>query len=194
MTLRVLRARIGAVCMVLALFASIDASAAPVNKFATTTQVRGTPLILNGSGTRYRAVFKVYDVGMYTTAKVGTPEEVIALAGPKRLNFIALRDLDTTDVGLGFVKTMRMNATPEQMLRHTPEINRLIEIFSTRSKVLAGQSFAMEYVPGIGTTFFIMNEAQGAPVGDAEFFAMVLNIWLGPSPADPLLKDALLSR
>jgi hypothetical protein len=31
-------------------------------------------------------------------------------------------------------------------------------------------------------------------VGDAEFFGMVLKIWVGPSPADSNLKDALLGN
>ena len=50
----------------------------------------------------------------------------------------------------------------------------------------------MEFVPGKGTQFYITGKPQGDPVGDAEFFAMVLKIWFGPSPADNLLKDALL--
>jgi hypothetical protein len=39
-----------------------------------------------------------------------------------------------------------------------------------------------------------MGKAQGEPVGDAEFFAMVLRIWVGTSPADAALKEALLGR
>jgi hypothetical protein len=50
----------------------------------------------------------------------------------------------------------------------------------------------MEHVPGKGTTFFIQDQPQGAPVGDPEFFGMVLRIWVGESPADHLLKKALL--
>jgi hypothetical protein len=68
----------------------------------------------------------------------------------------------------------------------------LIEIFSGKAKLSAGDTFAMEFVPGKGTTFFIQGQAQGAPIGDAEFFSMVLRIWIGPVPADFKLKDALL--
>lgn len=50
----------------------------------------------------------------------------------------------------------------------------------------------MEFVPGKGTSFFIGQDVQGAPVGDTEFFRMMLSIWLGQQPADFLLKDALL--
>ena len=48
------------------------------------------------------------------------------------------------------------------------------------------------FVPGKGTSFFIAEQLQGAPVGGAEFFRMVLGILLGSVPADFMLKDALL--
>jgi hypothetical protein len=50
----------------------------------------------------------------------------------------------------------------------------------------------MEYLPGKGTTFYIEGQPQGAPLGDAEYFGMVLRIWLGSVPVDHQLKEALL--
>jgi len=35
---------------------------------------------------------------------------------------------------------------------------------------------------------------EGAPIKEPEFYAALMKIWLGNSPADPLLKDALLGR
>lgn len=169
-------------------------AAPPGTAFPASTQVEGTALTLNGAGTRHKAIFKVYDMAMYTSRKVSTPEEATTLPGPKRLDFTALRELSSTDIGLAFVQGMRANATREQTQRHLAATARLIEIFSSRSKLMPGDRFGMQFVPGKGTTFTIMGEPQGAPVGDAEFFTMVLNIWLGPSPAEPLLKDALLGQ
>ena len=148
--------------------------------------------MLQGAGTRYRAIFKVYDMALYLPRKVRTADEVLAAKGPVRLSFVALRDLPGTDLGLSFIKGLSANATPEQIRRHTPASNRLVEIFSGRSKLVEGDTFAMEYVPGQGTTFFIQGQPQGAPVGDAEYFGMILRIWLGQSPADPMLKEALV--
>lgn len=171
------------------------AQAAPTStKFEPMLQVQGTPLLLNGAGTRFKAIFKVYDLGLYTSKKVGTPEELLALPGPKRLQFTALRDLPGTDLGRLFIKGMSENSPKEMVQKHTLSATRLIEIFSGRSKMAAGETFAMEFVPGKGTTFYIMGQPQGEPVGDAEFFAMVLKIWVGDAPADHLLKAALLGR
>ena len=169
-------------------------AASPGTHFEPTLQLQGTRLQLNGAGTRFRSIFKVYDLALYTTRKVGTAEELLALPGPKKLQFTALRELPGTDLGRLFVKGMSENATREQATRHTLSTTRLIEIFSGKSKLMAGDSFAMEYVPGKGTQFVIQGQPQGEPVGDAEFFSMVLNIWFGSSPADRALKDALLGR
>jgi hypothetical protein len=160
--------------------------------FPPTQVVQGTTLSINGMGTRYRAIFKVYDLALYTPAKVSTPEALIAQPGPKRLNFVALRDVPGTDLGLAFIKGLNSNSPPEQVQKHAASSTRLIEIFSGKPKLSSGDTFAMEYVPGKGTTFFIQGQPQGTPVGDAEFFSMVLRIWVGPVPADFKLKDALL--
>ena len=71
-------------------------------------------------------------------------------------------------------------------------MSRLIEVFSVRSRMAPGGTFAMEFHPDKGTVFFLENQQQGAAVGDAEFFNMALKIWVGGSPVEPLLKDALL--
>ena len=158
--------------------------AAPTSStFEPTQVVQGTTLKLNGAGTRYKVVFRLYDLALYTQSKVSTPEELLALP-----------DLPGTDLGLVFIKGLSANSSPELVRKHTVSSNRLVEIFSGRSKLTAGDTFAMEYVPGKGTTFYIQGQAQGAPLGDAEYFGMVLKIWVGSSPADFKLKDALLGR
>lgn len=165
---------------------------AQTTKFEPSVQVQGTTLQLNGAGTRYKAIFKVYDLGLYTAQKVSTPDALIALPGPKRLQFTALRELPGTDLGRLFIKGLSDNSSKELVQKHAISSMRLIEIFSGKSKLVTGDSFAMEFVPGRGTQFYITGQPQGDPVGDAEFFGMVLRIWVGPSPADSSLKDALL--
>lgn len=175
--------------------AALQVQAASVSStFVPTHVVQGTTLSVNGMGTRYRAIFKVYDLALYTQSKVTTPEALLALPGPKRLSFVALRDMPGTDLGLAFIKGLNSNSSPELVQKHTASSTRLIDIFSGKPKLVNGDTFAMEYIPGKGTTFYIQGQPQGAPVGDAEFFSMVLKIWVGPAPADFKLKDALLGQ
>jgi hypothetical protein len=174
-------------------------NAAPPPSAATTTTgfakqvtVAGSTLQLNGSGTRYKVFFKVYNMAMYTASKVSTPQDALAMRTPIRLHFVALRELPGSDLGVLFLRAMKDNSPPELINKHAASTNRLIEIFSERAKIAPGESFSMDLVPGKGTTFYIQDVAQGAPVGNDEFSAMVLKIWLGQDPADNKLKEALL--
>lgn len=193
---RAARAPFAAVALVLAcVLVAAEATAAPTaTVFPTTVDVQGSKLQLNGAGTRRRGVFKGYDLALYTARKVGTPEDLIALPGPKKLQFTALRELPGTELGRLFMKNMAENSPREIVQKHSLASLRLIDVFSGRAKVLPGESFAMEFVPGKGTTFYILGKPQGEPVGDAEFFAMVLKIWVGQQPVDSLLKEALLGQ
>lgn len=178
--------------MATGLFTGTAAQAASVNRFESTAQLLGTTLQLNGSGTRYRVMFRVYDLALYLPRKAGTAEAVVDMTGPKRLAFVALRDLPGTDLGLAFIKGLQANNSGDAVQRHATASTRLIEIFSGKAKLSNGDSFAMDYLPGKGTQFYILGQPQGAPVGDAEFFGMVLRIWLGPQAVDNALRDALL--
>jgi len=51
-------------------------------KFHQNVALAGSPLQLNGAGTRYKTIIKVYAVALYLPAKVNPPEDVLAAAGP----------------------------------------------------------------------------------------------------------------
>ena len=163
------------------------------SKFEPTVRAeQGQSLLLNGAGTRYRTVVRVYDLAMYLPRKSGNRDEVLGMAGPKRLEFMALRDIETGALGSSLIKGMRENSGSKEVGRHLVELGQLVEVASGRSTIRAGERFALEFVPGKGAVFSISGAPQGKPVGDAEFFRMILSIWLGDSAVEPLLRDALL--
>lgn len=179
-------------CLLGSLMGGIAQAAPTTTRFEPSVQLQDSTLQLNGTGTRYRVMFKVYDMALYAPRKASSAEALLAMPGPKRLAFTALREVSGTELGLAFIKGLQANSSKEQVQRHTPASTRLIEIFSGRAKLLPGDNFAMDFLPGKGTQFYIQGQPQGAPVGDAEFFGMVLRIWLGPQPVDAPLRDALL--
>jgi hypothetical protein len=156
--------------------------------------VAGSPLVLNGAGIRYKFVIKVYTAGLYLGAKASTPEAVLAAPGPKRMHVVMLRDIDANELGRLFTRGMQDNATKEDFVKSIPGTLRMADIFSAKKKLVAGESFSVDWVPGIGTTVLVNGKAQGDPVKEPEFFAGLLRIWLGPSPADRTLKEALLGH
>jgi hypothetical protein len=68
------------------------------------------------------------------------------------------------------------------------------EIFSAKKKLSNGESFSVEYVPNVGTSVLVNGKVMGEPIKEPEFFTGLLRIWLGKSPADNNLKDALLGQ
>ena len=162
-------------------------------KYEPSAEVGGQKLQLNGAGIRYKAIFKVYTAGLYLNAKAGTPEAVLANAGAKRLHIQMLRDIDGNELGKLFTKGMEDNASREEFAKAINGVLRMADIFATKKKLNSGENFSVEWQPGTGTVVFVNGtKVPGDAIKGPEFFNVLLKIWLGKSPADAQLKDALL--
>ena len=174
-----------------ALAATVDAAGV---KFEDTIDQRGTKLVLNGAGVRYKAVFKVYSAGLYLPKKANTTEEVLAMAGPKRISTTMLREIDSNELGKLFTRGVEDNAAKSEMSKLIPGLLRMGQVFSDQKKLVAGDSFTFEWVPGTGGVLTVKGKPQGEAFKEPEFFIALMRIWLGPNPADWKLKDALLGK
>jgi len=163
-------------------------------KFTNTLQVGNAKLQLNGAGVRYKVVFKVYAAALYLTEKVTTPEAVLAAPGPRHLQIVMLREIDANELGKLFTKGMEQNAPREEFSKSIAGIMRMSDIFSSRKKLVAGDAFAVEWVPGTGTVILVNGKPEGQPIKEPEFYSALMKIWFGKSPADQQLKDALLGK
>ena len=181
-----------------ALAITFSAAAATVDvggaKIEDAVDLQGSKLQLNGAGVRYRAVFKVYAAGLYVGKKVGTPEEVFAAAGPKRMSITLLRDIDSNELGKAFTKGFEENSSKSEMSKLIPGLIKMGQIFSDQKKMTVGENFTIDWIPGTGTIITVKGKQQGEPFKEPEFYAALMRIWLGPSPADFKLKDALLGK
>ena len=163
-------------------------------KFANTLQVGNARLQINGAGVRYKVVFKVYAAALYLTDKAATPEAVLASPGPRHLQIVMLREIDANELGRLFTKGMEQNAPREEFSKSIAGIMRMSDIFSSRKKLMPSESFAVEWVPGTGTVILVNGKPAAEPIREPEFYAALMKIWFGPSPADAQLKEALLGR
>ena len=171
--------------------ATIDVGGA---KLEDAADVRGSKLVLNGAGVRHKAVFKVYAAGLYLGKKVGTLEEVLANPGPKRMHITLLREIDSNELGKSFTTAFTDNASKAEMSKLIPGLIKMGQIFSDQKKLLTGESFTIDWIPGTGTVITVKGVIQGEPFKEPEFFNALMRIWLGPVPADWKLKDALLGK
>lgn len=163
-------------------------------KYPGTAAVGNANLQLNGAGIRYKAIFKVYTAGLYLGAKATTPEAVYAAPGVKRLHVVMLRDIDGNELGKLFTDGMRKNATREEFGKSIPGTLKLAEMFATRKKLVAGDSFSVDYVPGTGTVISLNGKVATEPIVEPVFFVAMMKIWLGAEPPDWQLKEALLGQ
>ena len=154
----------------------------------------GAKLQLNGAGTRYKAVFKVYTAGLYLAKKSGSTPDVLATQGPKRLTLTFVREIASEELGRLFIKGIKSNTPNEEYTRIVGSVMRMSQVFYEARKMKVGEVINMDWVPGKGTLITIRGVPVGDPFPEPEFYGALLRIWLGPDPADWQLKDALLGQ
>lgn len=163
-------------------------------KYEPTATVGNTKLQLNGAGVRYKFVVKVYTAGLYLKDKAASADQVIGAQGPRRMHIVMLREIDANELGKLFTKGMQDNASREEFAKSIPGTIKMGEIFAARKKLVAGDYFTLDYLPGSGTTISVNGKAASEPIKEPEFFNALMHIWLGRNPADAQLKDALLGK
>lgn len=163
-------------------------------KYEESVDLAGSKLQLNGAGTRYKAVFKVYTAGLYLGKKVTTTADAVATPGPKRLTLTFVREIGSEELGRLFIRGVKSNTPNEEYTRIVGSVMRMSQVFYEARKMKVGDVINMDWVPGKGTSITIRGVPVGEPFVEPEFYGALLRIWLGEDPADWQLKDALLGQ
>lgn len=156
--------------------------------------LHNSKLQLNGAGIRYKAIFKGFVAGLYLGRKAGTAEEVFADAGPKRMSITMLRSIDSKEFSKVFIKGFSDNAAKAQMSKLVPGLLKMGQLLSDQVQFVEGDTIVLDWIPGTGTILTVKGKVLGEPFKDVEFYQALIGIWLGPTPMDPKLKEALLGR
>jgi hypothetical protein len=162
-------------------------------KIPDSTTVGGTKLQLNGAGTRYKGPFKIYVADLYTTKKVQSLDELIAAPGSKRLTMTMLREIESGPFGKLLTRGVEDNVSKSEMSKLVPGLIRMGDIFTTIKVQNPGDVITLDWIPGTGMVITAKGKVQGDPFKEPEFFRAMMSIWMGSSPADFKLKEALLS-
>ncbi|MBT8120445.1 MAG: chalcone isomerase family protein [Gammaproteobacteria bacterium] len=146
-------------------------------------------LQLNGMGYRTKFVFKVYIAALYTESSVNSRDAVLSLKGPKRVIMHMVYDeVEREKIIDGWNDGFEDNNSEQQM----DKLQARIEIFNSYFPDLKkGDALLYDFIPDVGTRVTINGEVKGVIEG-ADFYAALLDIWLGDEPADDDLKDAML--
>ncbi len=163
-------------------------------QFPEQVTVAKVPLQLNGAGVRYKAVFKVFAIGLYVPQKTASAEEAMSTSTPKRVSVTFLREIDSDELGKLFTRSMEDNLDRATLSRLLPGIMRMSQLFSEHKSMKPGEGYQIDWIPGTGALVTVKGQLAGEPFREPEFFQAILRSWLGPKPADWKLKDALLGK
>lgn len=161
-------------------------------KFDETLDLRGNRLVLNGAGTRFRAIFRVYAAALYLPQKATTSQAVLSMQGAKSMRVVMLRDIDANELGKLFSRSMEDNTSKENFAKTIPGLIKMSNIFSEVKNLKASESFWIDYIPNTGTQISVKGRPVGELIREPEFMDSLLRIWLGPKPADLRLQGGLL--
>lgn len=150
----------------------------------------GTPLVLNGAGIRKKFFVKVYVAGLYLTGHQTSTETIINLPGPKRVRMHFLyKEVDREKLVKGWQEGFENNLDSNRFKQLAPRLAKFNQLFRSMRR---GDVIDLDFQPAEGTRVLFNGELQGIIAG-ADFYAALLNVWLGESPADSKLKKALLA-
>lgn len=185
-------------CVALALAGASTAQAQPAEAFgvnyAPTLKVSERTLTLNGTGVAYRALAKLYTVGLYLPTKAENTPAVLAQTGPKQLRFVLLRGMRVDELGKLITRGIEHNCSRQEFFSLIPAIRAMGEQFAHIQRLQTHDVFSIAYLPGQGTVFSVNDAPVGAAIQDPRFFPAILKVWLGERPSTTDLKNALLDH
>ena len=159
-----------------------------------TLQPGGPTLVLNGAGLRTKFVFKVYAAGLYLSERKAGAAEVLALAGPKRVSMVMLRDLKAEDLVNALNEGMEKNSPAAELEKLKPQTAELTRTMASIGEAKKGDVIALDFLPESGTRVLVNGAAKGSPIAGADFYRALLRVWLGDNPVEEGLKKALLGQ
>jgi len=171
------------------------AQAAEVAGVAFAEQVDGpggAKLVLNGAGLRERMFVDVYAMGLYLPERKSRAEEILGLAGPKRIAIRMLRDGSAAAFTEALIDGLRKNHSDAEMVRFGPRIAQLTAIMAELKEAKQGMAIDLDWAHGSGLRLRVNGEPIGQPIVGEDFYRALLRIWLGLNPVQDDLKSALL--
>jgi len=152
----------------------------------------GQPLLLNGVGVRKRVVFDIYVGGLYVSKKAARSEDLVSQPGPKRVALRFLRDVE----GELFVNSLhaglKANHSEAELARWQKQVETLTTTIKTIALARRGDTVYFDFTPQDGTRVSVNGVTRGPLIPGDDFYAAVLRVWLGETPADAGLKKGML--
>jgi hypothetical protein len=159
-----------------------------------TVKIGGQDIRLNGTGIRYKAIFKVYVASLYVNGKKKTTADVLAAPGAKRVSLVMLREVSNEEFGQSFMAGIQKNSERSERAKLIGPLLKFGEMFASIPVLKKGDVINTDWIPNSGTHISLNNKKIIDVIPDPAFYNVILKIWLGEQPADAKLKKLLLGE
>ena len=149
---------------------------------------------LNGAGTRFKAIFKVYVAGLYVNGKKTSTADVIAASGPRRMTLVMLREVGNEEFGQSFMAGIQKNSERAELAKLITPLMKFGQMFASVPVLKKGDVITIDWIPNSGTHIQLNNKKIIDVIPEPAFYNVILKIWLGEQPADARLKKQLLGE
>jgi Chalcone isomerase-like len=160
--------------------------------FARKVSIAGQELQLNGTGVRAVAWFKGYAAGLYLPTRGNQPAQVVAMAGPKRLQLRMLQEAPASELVKALNKGVERNTAPADLPTLAARRAQLDAAMLGIGSVKKGDVVDLDYEPGRGLLFSLNGTLRGEAIAGADLYAALLRSFVGERPYDKALKAGLL--
>ncbi len=151
--------------------------------------VSGTPLVLNGLGTREATMFNVnvYVAALYVETPSSSGSSIYESDEARRLILHFVRDVGMDDITGAWQQGFENNAA-NQVASMQDDINLLN---SWMREMKDGDRMQFTCIPGTGLEVSVKGSVKGTIPGN-DFAGAFFSIWLGDNPPNSGLKNGLL--
>jgi Chalcone isomerase-like len=132
-----------------------------------TAQVAGAKLVLNGASIQKRGFFKTNTCALYLTEKRHTLDEVVKLAGPKRVQLVMLRDIKGFLIARQFLNDFAASATEAEAQSLTAEVESIAAGYAKIDMLHKGDVVLIDWIPKEGISASLNGQSMG-PAHDNE--------------------------
>ena len=161
--------------------------------FATRLRLQDADLVLNGTGVRAVAWFKGYAVGLYLPTRAVNVAQVLAQAGPKRLQLRMLQEVPAAEFVKALNKGIERNSSPADWAALSARVQRFGEQINTSGAVRKREVVDLDFDPARGLLFARNGKLVGEPIPGADLYAALLRAFIGEHPYDERMKAGLLA-
>lgn len=132
--------------------------------------------------------------GLYLNEKVAMLLELVAMTGPKRQQLRMLRSAGPDDFNSALVAGIRKDVSEAELIRLADRISQLELTITAIGLTVKGDVINLDYLPEFGTRLSVNSANEGKAIAGVDFYAAILNIFVGDKPVDAALKKVLLGQ